>query len=154
LDREHENPSAAVVKFKEVTDVPLILSPDNASRKHRHTTKNLYQSKGELVASPWKPSNPVVANAIVADIRDAIQGADHATVGVDFHPSAWSAVTASQTWITSDTAWRALLDETPELQKEVGTQLREHINAKRAAGQKLIFLFSLRDERLFMYHLT
>jgi Anticodon binding domain of tRNAs len=97
---------------------------------------------------------PVSANAIVADVRGAVQRADHATVGVDLHPTAWNAITASQTWITNDNAWRALLDETPELQKEVGTQLREHINGKRTAGHKLIFLFSLRDEKLFMYHLT
>lgn len=91
---------------------------------------------------------------MVADIREAIQGADHATVGVDLHASAWNAITASQAWITNDAAWRTLLDDTPELQKEVGAQLREHINGKRAAGHKLIFLFSLRDEKLFLYHLT
>lgn len=45
FDKEYENPSAAI-KVKEMTDVPIILSPDNASRKHRHTTKILYQSKG------------------------------------------------------------------------------------------------------------
>lgn len=91
---------------------------------------------------------------MVADVREAIQRTDHATVGVDLHPAAWNAVTASQTWVTNDSAWRALLDETPELLKETGTQLREHINGKRAAGHKFIFLFSLRDEKLFLYHLT
>jgi hypothetical protein len=52
FDKEYENPSTPVAKFKEVMDVPIILSPDNASRKHRHTTKNLYQSKGGLTSSP------------------------------------------------------------------------------------------------------
>lgn len=47
FDKEHENPSA-VSKFKDVSDVPMILSTDAAGRKHRHTTKNLYQTKGKL----------------------------------------------------------------------------------------------------------
>lgn len=45
FDKEYENPSA-ISKFKEISDVPMILSIDTANRKHRHTTKNLYQAKG------------------------------------------------------------------------------------------------------------
>ena len=154
-DKEYESSSSAVAKLKEFADVPIILSPDNATRKHRHTTKNLYQSKGALVIlAQGQHLTCASANAIVADVYGAIQGADHAIVGVDLHPTAWNAITASQTWIANDAVWRTLLDETPELQKEVGMQLREHINGKRAAGHKLIFLFSLRDEKLFLYHLT
>ncbi len=155
LDKEHENP-ATVSRFKETADVPIILGLDTSARKHRHTTKNLYQTRGtsapfavEVGQFLTKPE----ANAVVADIRDAIQGPNHAVVGVDLHPAAWNAITASQTWITNDGAWRTLLDETPQLQKEVGVQLREYINTKRSGGASLVFLFSLRDEKLFLHHL-
>jgi hypothetical protein len=49
FDKEHENASAAVAtKYKEApTEVPLILPPDTATRKQRHSTKNILQSKGE-----------------------------------------------------------------------------------------------------------
>lgn len=136
FDKEHEN-SVTVPKIRESADVPIILAPDTSTRKHRHTTKNLYQTR---------------ANAIIADIRDAIHAPNHSVVGVDLHPAAWNAITASQTWITNDGAWRTLLEETPQLQKEVGMQLREYINGKRSAGVSLVFLFSLRDEKLFLYH--
>lgn len=95
----------------------------------------------------------MTANAIVADIRDALQDANHAIVAIDVHPAAWAAITSNQAWITNDAAWKALLDETPQLPKEVGTQLRDHINSRRSAGQNLIFVFSLRDQKLFLYHI-
>ncbi|KAG9057226.1 hypothetical protein FS842_008151 [Serendipita sp. 407] len=137
FDKEQEH-TTGVTKVKDTTEVPIILSPDNSTRKHRHTTKALYQSK---------------ANAAIADIRDSIQCSNHGVIGVDMHPSAWNAITANQAWITNDTAWRTLLEETPQLQKEVGVQLREHINAKRNEGKKLVFVVSLRDEKLFLFHL-
>lgn len=93
------------------------------------------------------------ANAIVADVRETLQHAHHAVVGVDLHPTAWNAITASQSWIDNDSAWRSLLEETPQLQKEVATQLREHIVNRREAGQMMVFLFSLRDEKIFLYDL-
>lgn len=46
FDKEYENASVGV-KFKDVPDVPVILAPEFVSRKHKHATKNHYQSKGE-----------------------------------------------------------------------------------------------------------
>jgi translation initiation factor 2-alpha kinase 4 len=89
---------------------------------------------------------------VVADLRDAIQPQNLAIIGVDVPPAAWAALTSSQAWITSDSAWRMLLDETPQLQKEVAMQLRDYINNKKSAGQNYIYVFSLRDEKLFLYH--
>lgn len=94
----------------------------------------------------------IIANAAVVDVREILQNSSQAMVGVDVHPAAWNAITSSQNWLTNDAAWRTLLDDTPQLQKEVATQLREHINNKRSNGQQFIFLFSLRDEKVFLYH--
>lgn len=152
FDKEHENASAGI-KFKDVQDVPIILGPDFVSRKQRHSTKHQYQSKGKLFRIlTVSPFHTPPANAIVADIREALQNANNAIVAVDLPSAAWNAITANQAWVTNDAAWKALLDETPQLPKEVGTQLRDHINSKRNAGHDLIFVFSLRDERLFLYH--
>jgi translation initiation factor 2-alpha kinase 4 len=92
------------------------------------------------------------ANTTAIDLRETLQNSSQAMVGIDVHPAAWNALVASQNWLTNDTAWRTLLDETPQLQREVAMQLREHINNKRNNGQRFIFLFSLRDEKVFLYH--
>lgn len=118
----------------------------------RRTIINLKASLTFLQDNTYTESMQI-ANAVIAEIRDALQGSNQAVIAVDIPPAAWNAITASQTWITNDTAWKTLLDETPQLQKEVGTQLREQINSKRNSGQNLIFVFSLRDEKLFLYHL-
>lgn len=46
FDKEYENTSIGA-RYREVTDVPIILGPELVSRKHKQATKNHYQTKGE-----------------------------------------------------------------------------------------------------------
>lgn len=62
-------------------------------------------------------------------------------------------MTASPAWITQENAWKALLEE-PHIQKEVLVHLRDQIlHVRRTTGTQLIYVFSLRDEKLHMYYL-
>jgi len=130
--------AAAAPKVKEMFEVPLVLSSDNANRKQRQTTKNIYQMK---------------ANAIVADIKEAAQAATPPVIGVDVPTGAWSVMTASSAWITQEHAWKTLLEE-PHIQKEVLVHLKDQIlHLIRTTGTQLIYVFSLRDDKLHMYYL-
>lgn len=147
--------AAGPPKVKEMFEVPLVLSPDDTNRKQRQTTKNIYQMKGRLNPLEFTvfQSRFRAANAVLADIKEAAQAATPPVIGVDVSAGAWNVMTASPAWITQEHAWKMLLED-PHIQKEVLVHLRDQIlHVRRTTGTQLIYLFSLRGEKLHMYHL-
>lgn len=120
------------------SNVQVVLPPDREGRKHqRHKTKLQYHEK---------------AFAMENELKSAMQGNNSGfpMIAVDAPSAALAALTVNSTWLTNDEAWRGILSEFPALYTS-GTMLREAILKKREHGSKFIYLFSVNDDRVFLF---
>jgi len=117
-------------------DIQILLPPEGIHKKQRKQTKQIYMAK---------------AYQMDADIREYITSGIP-LIGIDVPPSTFNALITNYDWLTEEDSWRGVVAEFPHLQNPYAIQIRETIAKYKLDGHRFVILFSLRDDRVFLYH--
>lgn len=94
----------------------------------------------------------MLAFAMETDLKATMQANNGGLpmIVVDAPSAALAQLTVSPAWLTNEEAWRGILSDFPVL-STTGASIREAVLKRRAQGIKFVYLFSIKDDRVFLF---
>lgn len=87
-------------------------------------------------------------------LKSQMQSGSIPMLAVDVVPTVFEAMAQSNSWVSDDEAWRAIVQRFPTPHMGYASQVHEAVMARKEEGAEFLLLFSCKDERTALVNLT